>query len=379
MNDALHIDDLQAVPAADAGISASTPLTILTQSLREVRPDLRLAATAGRMTVQSFASPEMELTALLHGCGVYDLGWMEQVAVRGEDRVRWLSGMVTNAVQQLPEGEGNYSFLLNAQGRIQGDGMVYREAGQIILQTEAIQVQPLISHLDRFIIMDDVTLEAMGTQIGSIGVAGPRAAELLAMFAVVPPVLPEAAAAAFQPAMLCGIPLYVVTRRAVATPRYELWAASPYLFRIWNHLASIGAQPCGLEAVETLRVLEAVPRYGVDLSERDLPQETSQMRALNFSKGCYLGQEIVERIRSRGAVHKELRQFQLSGKPSTLPVELKAGETVVGRLSSAAVVQGVEGERVYAMGIVRHEALSHALTYNEGTATVLDRSPAHLI
>jgi folate-binding protein YgfZ len=122
-------------------------------------------------------------------------------------------------------------------------------------------------------------------------------------------------------------------------------------------------------------VLEGTPRYGVDLGERDLPQETSQTRALHFAKGCYLGQEIVERIRSRGAVHRRLAQFTLDAEPAALPLELTAtGETaVVGRITSTAL----SNDTRYGLGIVRTEAVVRhpVLDYPAGKATLLTHPP----
>jgi folate-binding protein YgfZ len=120
-------------------------------------------------------------------------------------------------------------------------------------------------------------------------------------------------------------------------------------------------------------VLDATPRYGVDLTERDLPQETSQTRALHFSKGCYLGQEIVERIRSRGAVHRRLAQFTLSAEPAALPVELTAGGAAAGRITSTAVYK----ETRYGLGIVRSEIVERqpSLDYPGGAATVVSHPP----
>jgi folate-binding protein YgfZ len=144
---------------------------------------------------------------------------------------------------------------------------------------------------------------------------------------------------------------------------------------LWDVLLAAGAIPCGLRAAETVRVLEGTPRYGVDLGERDLPQETSQTRALHFAKGCYLGQEIVERIRSRGAVHRRLAQFTLHAEPAALPLELTAsGETaVVGRITSTAISNGTR----YGLGIVRTEAVVRhpVLDFPGGTATLLTHSP----
>src|SRR6202044_3237402 len=102
-----------------------------------------------------------------------------------------------------------------------------------------------------------------------------------------------------------------------------------------------GALPVGCAALEAFRIAEAIPAYGIDIVERDLAQETSQMRALHFSKGCYLGQEIVERIRSRGNVHRHLRQLELDGPAPAAGTELKLDGgtgtgTGAGQIRSAA-------------------------------------------
>ena len=373
------MDVLNPTAAAEIKPSALMPRTALASDLSTVHPDLPLALIAGLFTPATFSTLAEELDALLHGCGIYDLGWKALISIKGEDRLRWLSGMVTNAVQQLADGQGNYSFLLNAQGRIQGDGYVFREAGQLLLETEADQVEKLMAHLEQFIIMDDVSLAPLSEHIGAIGLSGPQTTALLAMFGVTMPEVPSTASAAFLTANLCGNPVYAVSIVAAqpGSYRYELWGSHASLRTVWNHLLSVQARPCGLHAVQALRILEGIPLYGVDLVDRDLPQETSQDRALNFNKGCYLGQEIVERIRSRGAVHRGLRRFKLTTLPSSLPVELKAGEGAVGRLTSAAAFP--DGS-VYALGIVRTEAVIRdgSLTYNEGTAVALDQTPVLL-
>ena len=108
----------------------------------------------------------------------------------------------------------------------------------------------------------------------------------------------------------------------VLAPHYELWAPTAGISSLWKSLRTAGATPVGAATLDALRIAEGIPAYGVDMAERDLPQETSQMRALHFNKGCYLGQEIVERIRSRGNVHRHLRQFELTGPLPAAGAEL---------------------------------------------------------
>jgi folate-binding protein YgfZ len=131
------------------------------------------------------------------------------------------------------------------------------------------------------------------------------------------------------------------------------------------------------EALEALRLLEGVPLYGRDITEKYLPQETNQPQALHFNKGCYLGQEIVERIRSRGQVHRLLTPLTLTGElPKELPTPIEADGKPAGEITSAAIVPLPEGDQILALGYVRREALdTHAaLSYIGGSAAPRDAS-----
>ena len=111
----------------------------------------------------------------------------------------------------------------------------------------------------------------------------------------------------------------------VLAPHYELWVRAAEIPALWQALIEAGATPVGAASLEAFRIAEGIPAYGIDIAERDLPQETSQMRALHFNKGCYLGQEIVERIRSRGSVHRHLRPLELFGPVPAAGTELTSG------------------------------------------------------
>jgi folate-binding protein YgfZ len=127
----------------------------------------------------------------------------------------------------------------------------------------------------------------------------------------------------------------------------------------------------GCESLERFRIAEGIPCYGIDIAERDLPQETAQMRALNFSKGCYLGQEIVERIRSRGNVHRHLRPLELNGPVPAPGTELfLPGGAPAGHITSAAALPLDGASRVFALAVIRAEAevQNEPLNYTDGAA-----------
>ncbi len=365
-----------------------------------------LALYCGAWTPRVFDAVAEEVHALLHSAGVSDLGWRGKILVTGGDRLRWLNGMVSNTVQSLPDKQGNYSFLLSVQGRIQGDCYVYRRADDLLLDSSYDQIPGLMRHLDHYIIMDDVELADVSQQWTAITLAGPKARQVLETLGFDAagfdaPVTQAEIALGGNLRMSSGrigeVACTIVESYHVAVPRYELWFPPQQVMAVWETLQAAGAVPCGLEAMEALRVLEAIPLYGVDLNDRDLPQETGQTRALNFSKGCYLGQEIVERIRSRGKVNRQFRQFVLQGdQPAALPADLHSAEQSVGRLTSFASLATAGQPKLLALGFIRVEAIrvetarvevagvetadrndaqNGAITYDGGVATALTTPP----
>src|SRR5262249_55013307 len=120
----------------------------------------RFGEYRGAETPVRFTTVESEIQALRSECGLYDLGWQARMVVTGEDRQRWLNGMVTNNIRDLEENRGVYCFLLTPQGRIQGDMHVYHRGDRMLIDTDWSQVQKLKEIFERYIIMDDVEIAA---------------------------------------------------------------------------------------------------------------------------------------------------------------------------------------------------------------------------
>jgi aminomethyltransferase len=172
---------------------------------------------------------------------------------------------------------------------------------------------------------------------------------------------------------LHGAPIDILRAHSPLVPRVELWADATIVTDISQALEKQGAAPVSASALEHLRLLEGTPLYGTDIRDRDLPQETGQTRALHFAKGCYLGQEIVERIRSRGSVHRALSGFILTGPIPPLPAPLfnpEAPEKILGELTSAAHIEPTTGAVTLGLGIVRREALERNTAIHCGNGTV---------
>jgi folate-binding protein YgfZ len=300
--------------------------------------------------------------ALMNSAGLVDLSSRGRIRITGEDRARLLHAMTTNHVQQMKAGDGLYAFFLNAQGRILADAYVLCFEDHFLLDTAPETRAAVYSHLDQYIIADDVTLEDITEQTFSFGIEGPKAVDIAGHCGMQAPhhrwahvQAGELEAAAISATGSQGVRVYGPARHKDET------AAA---------IEGAGAIAASPEDAETARIENFVPRYGCDITEHTLPQETQQTHALHFQKGCYLGQEIVERIRSRGHVNRQLMGFRLDGHAVPAPgAQLFAGGKAAGDVTSAAI--SPDGG-VYGLAWVR------VPTNKPGTLVGIEGRPAEL-
>src|SRR5258708_2273809 len=263
--------------------------------LRYNQSSMRLA-TQDEPTQTGDASLRTEFRALTSSCGIYRLD-RAHISLTGSDRVRWLNGMITNNVRDLAVGHGVYAFLLNPQGKIQADLYAFNRGESLIVETEQAQVETMLQIFDRYIIMDDVEVENLTGKIAVIGVAGPKSEAVLS--ATVPALSfrktpeQERSARELLESKWGGEQFALVCGDNPAISNYEIWISPAHTESIWNDLLRSGAQEIHTDALETLRIASGIPKFGQDIRQPDLPQETGQERALNFTKGCYVGPEIV--------------------------------------------------------------------------------------
>ncbi len=320
-------------------------------------------ALHGANTAADFGDGRTEFQALLAGCGVYDLSSRAKIAVTGGDRVRWLNGMVTNNVRDLAAGHAVYAFLLNAQGRIQGDIYAFQRGESLLVDTEAAQRDKILQLFDRYIIADDVEIADVSASLAAIGLTGPESRQVLERAGIA---APELAYLQFVDLAWQGKSVTLLRSGEEARESWQLWIAPEHFGELWTAIVQTGGRPTGTAALNLFRVSRGVPQFGVDIRDRDLPQETGQTRALNFTKGCYLGQEIVERIRSRGAVHRQFGAFTVEGALPEAGTKIVADDKEVGEITSSAVLPFPDGERSVALGYLRREAAAKEL--RAGTA-----------
>jgi folate-binding protein YgfZ len=310
-------------------------------------------------TAPDFGDPRGEFQALLSECGVYDLNWRAKIAVSGDDRVRWLNGMVTNNVRDLAPGRGTYAFLLNAQGRIQGDLYVFQRGESILVDIERGQRDNILQLFDRYIIADDVEITDISDKLNAVGLTGPESSHVLELAGIS---VPDLAYLQFVDVAWRQKNITLLRTGEEARESWQVWIEPEHYGELRYALIQAGARPTGSNALNLFRISRGIPQFGVDIRDRDLPQETGQTRALNFTKGCYLGQEIVERIRSRGAVHRQFTAFAVEGTPPHAGAKIIADEKEVGEVTSSAILPSPEGDRSVALGYLRREAAGKALS-----------------
>ena len=305
-----------------------------------------------------------------------DTNYRSFIYLEGPDRVRYLNAMLTNNIKDLGEGQGNVALLLNPQGHILAEPECYALADRLLVVGHASVRQRTVEALDKFIIMDDVTLDDATDRLGAVAIEGPRAAAVVADLCGVD--LEKVADRGHAAATVASLPCRIIRRSHFGEPGAEFIIEREKLLALWQALLeavrSRGGGPIGYAALNALRLEAGIAWFGYDFDDKVIPHEAAlETSHVSFTKGCYTGQEIVERVRSRGHVNRRRVGLQFSG--TTLPspgTTLLAGGKQVGHVSSAAFSPNLG--RVLGMGYVRreHNSPGSSLEWAEGTAEVVE-------
>jgi aminomethyltransferase len=259
--------------------------------------------------------------------------------VTGADRAAWLHNLTTNEVKNLQAGEGNYAYALNVKGRILFDLNVVAGADAIWVDLDRRYLDAARKHFEKYTIMEDVAITDRTDEVGRIGVVGPEVSGALTEIGM----WPVSAMSSLGTATVTwsGSALTLVRHDFCGVLGVEIVAEPSVAVALWNFLTSAErptpATAVGRDAVNVHRIEAGIPWAPHEINDEVLPAETSQLeRAVSFHKGCYLGQEVVERMRSRGVVARKLCGVVIEGE--TLPEpgsELRdeSGQTVGGLTS----------------------------------------------
>jgi folate-binding protein YgfZ len=299
--------------------------------------------------------------ALRSGAAWLDLSARGKIIVTGEDRARLLHAMTTNQVEKLQPGEGCYAFFLNPQGRILSDVNLLCRENDFLLDVEPETREPLYQHLDRYIIADDVTLEDATARLATLALEGPQSLAAAARLGIPIPEKPWSHVA------WDGIT--VARASYTGEPGLRFCVALTGKPPLIELLQNAGAIEAGPDAARVVRLEHFQPRYGEDILSTTLSQETQQLHAVNFNKGCYIGQEIVERVRSRGLVHRLLAGVEIESSEAPAPeTRIFHGEEDIGKMTSATFSPALG--KVVGMAYVRRELAE------PGTALTVGGHPA---
>ena len=374
----------------------------------------------GAEVVGDYGDWTAECAALRQSAGVLDLSFRGRICLVGNDRVRFLHGQVTNDVKRLATGEGCYAALVTAKGKMESDLNIFCLADEVLLDFEPGLTEKISQRLQKFVVADDVRIVDAAPHYGLLSVQGPKAEEVvrgLGWFGVPPSggagdknaggrgmELPNKPFASVKISDATTGEIYLMNhgrlsglgrvakrfegqskgqpknglltpalssfgggegeelQTASAVAGFDLFVPNASLAAVADKLIagarSVGGRACGWQAFETARIEAGIPRFGADMDETNLPLECGiELLAVSYQKGCYIGQEVINRIHSFGRVTRELCGLRLADDLEALPQKhdkLFCDGKETGYVTSAARSPSLQAN--IALGYVRREA-----------------------
>lgn len=292
---------------------------------------LRLAEYEGAELPADYGDPSAELYALQKSCGIFDLSPVAVVRLSGADTRRFANAQLSHNIRDLPTGGLRHCVITDRKGRIEGmaDALLVQDR-ELILLGAGTSAEWLIERLDSFIIMDPLELEDLGEQLAVMSLQGPQA-DAVAQAMGAP--LPERAVVAWEDG-------YVARNDRCEAGGLDLVASASRWPALWQAAIAAGARPCGVDALEGARVLRGLPRWPQDMGERAFIHEMRLVsRVAAFDKGCYIGQEVINRMETMGKINRQLMGLEIEGQ-GTAGSQVVLGDQAVGTLTSVAQAGG---------------------------------------
>ena len=290
-----------------------------------------------------YGDPDREIGGLRSGAGLVDLAWRGVIDVTGRDRARFLHGMCTNEIKKLQPGQGCMAAVVNRQGKMVAEMIVYAAENALLLEMDRSNLIPTIDHLNKFLVADDVVMKVSDAAV--LGLSGPRAQSLLSVKD-----LPD-----FHFMMRDGVA--ISRNRTIGVEGYHLIvpaAKSGEADGILGH----GVVPAGFEANEALRIESGFPRWGADMDATLLPMEAGlEPLAIRYDKGCYIGQEVIQRVKTYSEPPRMLVQLEVAdaapGDKILEAVDPTCGTRALPPADEPGVV--TSATRSMALGLVRKD------------------------
>jgi folate-binding protein YgfZ len=336
----------------------------------------RFIEVNGMEAVEHYGDWLAEHAALRGSAGVIDLSFRSRLVLTGEDRVRLLNGQVTNNVKDLAVGSGCYAALVTNKGKMQSDLNIFALSGELLLDFEPGLSAAIAERFDKFIVADDVQVIDAAPHYGLLSVQGPQSwavIEKLELGLARPE--KEFQSQSVKNEMLGE--LYCMNHARLGSSGFDLFVPTAALGAVMDKLVAaartVGGRVVGWQAWETARIEAGIPRFSAEMDETNLaPEAGIEARAISYTKGCYIGQEVIARIRTYGQVAKALRglRFDSDANPAKGD-KLFLGEKEVGYVCSS--VRSPELNSVIGMGYVRREynSVGTKLLVKRGEETIV--------
>jgi folate-binding protein YgfZ len=353
------------------------PAGTLTTALGELhrKKGAEMAVWFGCELPDSFGDWQAEYGFLRKSVGLLDKNYRAYLEFAGPDRVRYLNAILTNDIKGLTENSGTVSLFLNPQGHIQAEIETHAFGETLFCASFAMLRKRLVPAMDKYIIMDDVTLTDRTDDFATLALEGPRAAALaLAVSGVDLGAMDELES---RETKIRDLVCRVSKRSTGGIASAEFLVAREKAEELWKRLDEAvlreGGGPAGYRALNTVRLESGTPWFGYDFGEKQIPHEAGlQDSHISYTKGCYTGQEIVERVRSRGQVNRARVTLQFDttmGPAANAPLSADGKE--VGHVTRSGF--SPTANAWIGMGYVRREksAAGTELAIPEGSATVI--------
>ena len=297
-----------------------------------------LAEYDGWSLPRHFGNPHEEYLSVCRAVGLLDFSNRAVFEVTGADRLSYLQGLISNDLRVASSGEGIYAAFLSQQGKVLGDCRVLITDDSFIVDLWEPLKQKILDHLNRYLVADEVEIADLSDRCTILSIQGPKSETLLEKF-VSRDQQPQKTLH-HSVVQISGVEMRICRHSHTGEDGFDLMIPLANIEKMARQLTEAGsaysARWIGREAYETLRIEAGIPRYGVDITDENLILETGLTRAVSFNKGCYLGQEVVERIRSRGHVNKNFTGLVIDGKkPAPAGSKMLSAEKEIGTVTSS--------------------------------------------
>jgi len=318
-----------------------------------------------------YGDVEGEHKAVRAGAGVIDRSFVGKVTVSGRDRQAFLHAMLSSEVKSLQPGQGTAAAFLDAHGKVMALLQVHVLEDRLLLELPPGLTEKTLARFDKFLISEKVSFEAADESFAVLAVEGPSAPALLSSLSgrkldLAPDHHVEVS--------IAGAPVRVVRRSETGGTGFQCWTMAFHGATLWRSLVDVGAQPVGSQTLNILRVEAGIPWYGHDVDETVILPETRLEHLVSYNNGCYLGQEVVARVKYRGHVNRALSGLALEGDHVPAPGAQVVWEgQEIGRITSG--VRSVSLGKPVALGYVRREHLAPGtdVTIQDGDVSIRGR------